>query len=49
MKIHVDAWDTSYGSSVETAEADAITATSARINHDIEFPQTRWKPIAANR
>lgn len=45
MKFHVDAWDPSYGSSVESAEQDAFSGTTARINPDVEVSQAQWKPI----
>jgi hypothetical protein len=45
MRFHVDAWDPSYGSSVETAEAIQATDSTARIDYDVELPASSWRPL----
>jgi hypothetical protein len=45
MRFHVDAWDPSYGSSVEAAEVAQPTESTARINYDVELPPDAWRPL----
>jgi hypothetical protein len=44
MRFHVDAWDPSYGASVDGSSA-AVEST-ARVTHDVELAGASWRPIA---
>lgn len=43
MRFHVDAWDPSYGSSVEEAEGGG--KSTAKVDPAVEVPVDRWAPI----
>lgn len=48
MRFHVDAWDPSYGSSVETVEGTQGVDSTARINYDVELAAGSWRPLDAS-
>lgn len=43
MRFSVDSWDPGYGSSFEASEA--LAASQARVDLDVEVPVDRWAPI----
>ncbi len=44
MHFYVDAWDPSYGSSVEVGEAQFAPTTAPVVDADIETPASSWAP-----
>lgn len=45
MRFAVDAWDPSYGSSME-AEGEPLTETKVEIKLDVELLPERWRPVS---
>src|SRR3954468_7663882 len=43
MSFHVDAWDPSYGASLDASEP----ATADGLDTDVEIPAHQWRPVAA--
>ncbi len=43
MSFHVDAWDPSYGASLDASEP----GTAEGLDTDVEAPSKKWRPIAA--
>ena len=46
MRFHVDAWDPTYGSSVETTEA--VADSTAKVTLDVECDPPDWKPVSTS-
>ena len=46
MRFHVDAWDPTYGSSVETTET--VTDSTAKVTLEVECDPADWKPVSAS-
>lgn len=42
MRFAVDAWDPSYGSSVDV---DPLAESTASVNTDVEIPTAQWRPL----
>ncbi|MGH3657852.1 MAG: hypothetical protein ACRDUA_14445 [Micromonosporaceae bacterium] len=46
MRLHVDAWDPSYGASYENASGDSPrSATTAPVDPNVERPENAWQPL----
>jgi len=45
-RVHVDAWDPTYGASFEAAPGPA-TPSSAQVEAGVELPPDQWRPLAA--
>lgn len=45
MRLHVDAWDPSYGAGLETGEDGPSESSSAELDIAVETPAEQWRPI----
>ncbi|TWG25167.1 hypothetical protein FHX34_101133 [Actinoplanes teichomyceticus] len=48
MRMYVDAWDPSYGSSFEGGDGEGpASPSSAQVDTDVEVPAAEWAPVGA--
>jgi hypothetical protein len=46
IRYHVDTWDPSYGSTVDTEDEGPVTPSSAQLDLAVERPPSSWQPLS---